>query len=122
MDVSIHINGENINYNYDFTLSDGSDTFLILICVFSILTGVLLVLLAVISVLKIRKRRQAQQQSSNFPQTRSPLTIPRSELINNAEDLEDDWSSVDLNSPSLENSNRGFMVNKYRIFFIRCKM
>lgn len=114
MDVSIHVNGDNKNYKYDFIISDGSDTFLILICVFSILTGVLLILL-VISVLKIRKRRQDQQQSSNFPQTTSPLTIPRSELINNAEDLEDDWSSVDLNSPSLENSNRGFMV--YRIFF-----
>ena len=101
-------------YKTEFLLHSGSDTPLILIAVFSSLGGLLLILCIVILVIKRRRRRVRQDNSGdNHHHSQSPL--PRAQVFSgdNVGHEEDDWSSVDLNSPGHSNSsffNGGFSV------------
>ena len=85
----------------EFLLYSGSDAPLILIAVFSSLGGVLLILCIIILIIKRRRRRLRQDTVVG----QSPL--PRAHVFSGDNiDLEDDdWSSVDLNSPGHNISN-----------------
>ena len=97
----------------EFLLHSGSDIPLILIPVFSSLGGVLTILCILIMVIKRRRRRLRQDAAGDPHHIQSPL--PRAQVFSgdNLGHEEDDWSSVDLNSPGYNNShffNRGFTV------------
>ena len=101
----------------EFILHSGSDTPIIIILVFASLGGVLLILLLFIIVTKNRRRRPCQEDTASNHHRQSPL--PRAHIFSgdNIGHEEDDWSSVDLNSPRHNSSNnffnRGFTVRQH---------
>ena len=109
--LKILINDKNIET--EFLLHSGSDAPLILIAVFSSLGGVLLILSIIILIIKRRRRHLRHDTVGDHHHSQSPL--PRAQVFSgdNTGLEDDDWSSVDLNSPGHNNSNffnRGFTV------------
>ena len=103
--VSLKILINDKNTETEFLLHSGTDAPIILIAVFSSLGGVLLILSIIILIIKRRRRRLRLDTVGDHHHSQSPL--PRAQVFSgdNTGLEDDDWSSVDLNSPGHNNSN-----------------
>ena len=107
--MKINLDGTEVTV-YDFKASVGSDTTIILICVFSIL-GALLIIGVVIFIVVRRKRRKNLHQTFHNSST-SNSTVHNDDSYN--VDVTDDaiWTNVDLNSPTIATNENTFFNNQ----------